>query len=799
MSNKPFPSKAEVIEYINSGMGRIGKRDIARAFGIKGDNRTKLKHMLRDLINSGDVAYEHRVFQNSKNLPPVITCEIDKLTEDGDYLLLPLSAEVKDRKNLYITLPDKEAKDLKPGDKALVRIKKTGAERGIEHYTAKLIKKIGATGKADALGIFYIDEDAEPHQKHIKLGFIEPIDKKDHNQYRVSAIEKGIELEDGDLVSFDMPKTRSRYKGATVTARHGSPKGEKALSLIALHAYEIPHIFPDEVIAESEACQDVGKSAVARNQRDDLTDLPFVTIDPADAKDHDDALYAEPDMAKDNLDGYKIYVAIADVSAYIKPFSAMDKEAFKRGNSVYFPDQVVPMLPERISNNLCSLIENEVRPSMVAIIRINAKGKKIGQKFVRALIRSHAKLSYQEAQAAFDGDMGSVSADIYQYSLSPILKAYKCLCIARDNRQPLALDLPERKIVLDENGLVKNVIIPQRLEAHKLVEECMILANVAAAEALEKRKQPLIYRVHEQPSLAKVEALNDFLKDLDIQVKSQDELAPRMFNTILERAKKHSNSEMINISVLRSQMQAVYQPENLGHFGLNLRKYAHFTSPIRRYADLIVHRALISALDLGDDGLTEQEIERLDDIAEHISTTERRAMKAERDTKDRLIAEFLSEKIGARFDARISGVIHAGVFLELSETGADGFIPKSTLQGFYIYDEATKMLYDRKHKSGYRMGDMVEVELVEANASNGSLLFKMLSSSKRIEKAPSGDGSRSHSYRDGRRRSESTGKAPRRSQKREDSRPNTAKRKKVKTTTPKHKRKAHNKKTTNAR
>ncbi|MBL1242531.1 MAG: ribonuclease R [OCS116 cluster bacterium] len=789
MSKTPFPTKAEVIEYINSGTGRIGKRDIARAFHIKGDNRTKLKHMLRDLINSGDVAYEHRVFQNSKNLPPVITCEVDKLTEDGDYLLLPLSAEVKDRKNLYITLPDKEAKDLKPGDKALVRIKKTGAEHGVEQYSAKLIKKIGTTAKADALGIFYIDEDVEPHEKHLKLGFIEPIDKKDHNQYRVSTIEKGIELQDGDLVSFDMPKSRSRYKGATVTARHGSPKGEKALSLIALHAYEIPHIFPDEVIAESEACEDVGKSVVARNQRDDLTDLPFVTIDPADAKDHDDALYAEPDNAKDNLDGYKIYVAIADVSAYIKPFSAMDKEAFKRGNSVYFPDQVVPMLPERISNNLCSLIEDEVRPAMVAIIRINAKGKKIGQKFVRALIRSHAKLSYQEAQAAFNGDMGAVSADIYQYSLSPIQKAYKCLCIARDGRQPLALDLPERRIVLDEDGLVKNVIIPERLEAHKLVEECMILANVAAAEALEKRKQPLIYRIHEQPSLAKVEALNDFLKDLDIQMKNQNELAPRMFNTILERAKKHSNSEMINISVLRAQMQAIYHPDNIGHFGLNLRKYAHFTSPIRRYADLIVHRALISALGLGDDGLTEQEIERLEDIAEHISTTERRAMKAERDTKDRLIAEFLSEKIGARFDARISGVIHAGLFLELSETGADGFIPKSSLQGFYMYDEATKMLYDRKHKSGFRMGDMVEVELKEANASNGSLLFKMLSNSKRIDKAPSGDGS--HGYRDGRgrsesrgrpaaRRSETTGKAPRR--------------KKPKTTTPKHKRKSRAKK-----
>ncbi|NRA87773.1 MAG: VacB/RNase II family 3'-5' exoribonuclease, partial [Rhizobiales bacterium] len=619
-------------------------------------------------------------------MPSVFICEIGALNEDGDYPLIPLSSEVKDRSNIRIILPNKEAKKLKPGDKILARIKKIGAEHGMEHYSAKLIKQVDKSEKTDLLGIFYFDEE-DRNSRISKLGFIEPVDKKDHNQYRVTHISGDIKLEDGDLVSFETAKERGRHaKGATITERHGSPKGEKALSLIALHAYEIPHIFPDEVIAESENCKEIANSAIARNMRDDLTHLPFVTIDPADAKDHDDALYAEPDQAKDNLDGYKIYVAIADVSEYIKPFSEMDKEAFKRGNSVYFPDQVVPMLPERISNNLCSLIENEIRPSLVAIIRVNKNGKKLGQRFVRALIKSHAKLSYQQAQKAFDGELDAATKEIYPLALAPILAAYKCLCIARDNRQPLALDLPERKIILDENGLVKNVIVPDRLEAHKLVEECMILANVAAAEVLEKRDQPLIYRVHEQPSLAKVEALNDFLKDLDISVNKQDDLAPVMFNKILEHAKKASNSELINISVLRSQMQAVYQPENIGHFGLNLRKYAHFTSPIRRYADLIVHRALISALKLGDDGLTEHEIERLDEIAEHISTTERRAMKAERDTKDRLIAEFLSEKIGATFAARISGVIHVGLFLELSETGADGFVPVSTINGYYQYD-----------------------------------------------------------------------------------------------------------------
>ena len=539
MKNTHFPTKTEIIDYINTTSGRIGKRDIARAFGIKGDDRTKLKHLLRDIINNGDVTYEHRIFKNPKSIPSVIICEISELNEDGDYVLKPLSEEVKDRSNIQIILPDGEAKSLKPNDKILARIKKTGAENGMTIYHAKFIKQVDKKPNTNLLGIFYEDEEINSHSKNAKLGFIEPVDKKDHNQYRVSNIQTGLHINDGDLVSFEANKTGSRHvKGVNITAHYGSPKGEKALSLIAIHAYDIPHIFPEEVIAEAQNCDEIANSAIAKNKREDLSHLPFVTIDPADAKDHDDALYAEPDLATDNLNGYKIYVAIADVSEYIKPFSNLDKEAFKRGNSVYFPDQVVPMLPERISNNLCSLKENELRPAMVAVIRINEKGKKLGQRFVRALIKSHAKLSYQQAQKAFDGDLDVATSAIFEQGLAPILAAYKCLCIARDKRQPLALDLPERKIILNDAGLVKNVIVPARLEAHKLVEECMILANVAAAETLEKRKQPLIYRVHEQPSLAKVEALNEFLKDLNINIDQQDQLKPVMFNHILNGAKK---------------------------------------------------------------------------------------------------------------------------------------------------------------------------------------------------------------------------------------------------------------------
>ena len=465
--------------------------------------------------------------------------------------------------------------------------------------------------------------------------------------------------------------------------------------------------------------------------RTDLRDVPLITIDPPDARDHDDAVHAEPDTDSRNPGGYIVTVAIADVSHFVRPGTKLDQEAQLRGNSVYFPDRVVPMLPERISNNLCSLREGEDRACLAVRMIFDASGEKRGHTFMRAMMRSAVKLSYQEAQAAMDGKPTEKAAPFLDNVLKPLWAAYAALSKARDQRQPLDLDLPERKIVLDKSGQVDRVVIPERLDAHRLIEEFMIQANVAAAQMLEKRKTPVVYRVHDQPSKEKLKSLRDFLDTLDMKVPNPGQLKPEAFNKILVKAKSLPVSDLVNEVVLRSQSQAEYSITNIGHFGLNLAKYAHFTSPIRRYADLLVHRALVRALDLGEGGLSDEEKPILSDIAQQISNAERRAMAAERETIDRLIASHLADRVGATFNGRIAGVTRSGLFVKLSDTGADGFVPISTLGSDYFHHvEEARALVGSRTGQTYRLGDDVEVQLVEAIPTAGALRFDMLSKGK---------------------------------------------------------------------
>ena len=321
--------------------------------------------------------------------------------------------------------------------------------------------------------------------------------------------------------------------------------------------------------------------------------MPLLTIDPVDARDHDDAVYAEPDTDPKNQGGHVVIVAIADVAHYIRSGTRLDKEAQIRGNSVYFPDRVVPMLPERISNDLCSLRELEERPCLAVRMVLDKHGEKRSHTFMRAMMKSAAKLSYQDAQAAIDGEPGEKAAPLLDRALKPLWAAYRAAAKARDTRQPLDLDLPERKIVLDDQGRIANVVVPPRLEAHRLIEEFMILANVAAAETLEQKKTAVVYRIHDAPSKEKLASLRDFLETLDIKLPAGTALKPEAFNRILARAKHLPVPELVNEVILRAQAQAEYNPTNIGHFGLNLARYAHFTSPIRRYADLLVHRGLV--------------------------------------------------------------------------------------------------------------------------------------------------------------------------------------------------------------
>jgi ribonuclease R len=497
----------------------------------------------------------------------------------------------------------------------------------------------------------------------------------------------------------------------------------KAVSLIAIHQHGIPDDFPDDVIFEADAM-----SPAELGNREDLSDLPLITIDPSDARDHDDAVWAHVDDDPKNAGGHVVWVAIADVAYYVTPGSALDAEARKRGNSSYFPDRVVPMLPDRLSGDLCSLHEGVPRACIAVRMQINALGEKIGHRFLRGLVKSPAALNYQEVQAAMDGAPNDACAPLMDDVIRPLYAAYEALKKARAERQPLDLDLPERKVVLSDDGKVQSVNFADRLDAHKLIEEFMILANVAAAETLIAKKTPLLFRVHEEPPPEKLETLRDVAESAGLVLAKGQVLKTSHINQLLHAAQGTDHSDVINMSTLRAMTQAYYAPANFGHFGLALRSYAHFTSPIRRYSDLIVHRALITAHGWGEDGLTPHDIERLESTAEHISDTERRSMVAERDTTDRYLAAYLSERVGEEFTGRISGVARFGVFVRLDGTGADGLLPVRALgREFFHFDRDAGTLTGGDTGFVVGLGQHVTVRLAEAAPVTGGLELDLVS------------------------------------------------------------------------
>jgi ribonuclease R len=735
-TTKPhFPSKDDIIAFIARQSGKVGTREIARAFGLKNADRAKLKQILRELSDGGAVERRRKKLHQPGTLPQVLVADITSRDRDGELIATPTEWDEEAHgaaPRIHIHTPRKarpgEVAGI--GDRALLHLEKTSADAEPLGYTGRVIKVIDRA-KQRTLGIFRTLQDGS--------GRITPIDKKQLG--RELAIPSGAtgNAEDGDLVAVEAAPARHGVGLPTgrVVERLGSVKSEQAVSLIAINAHGIPHVFPPAVLAEAEAAP-----SPSAKGREDWRNVPFITIDPADAKDHDDAVHAAPDDDPKNSGGYIICVAIADVAGYVRIGTALDREARLRGNSVYFPDRVVPMLPERISNDLCSLRPGEDRAALAVRMVVGSDGRKRSHTFHRTLIRSAAKLSYQQTQRAIDGWPDDTSGPLLGNVLEPLYTAYRAIKRARDERGPLDLDIPERKIVLTAHNTVDRVMTPERLDAHRLIEEFMILANVAAAETLERARVPLIYRVHDEPDIERVNALRTFLKTIDITLPKAGALRSAQFNDILHRVKGRDVEKLVNEIVLRTQAQAAYAAENFGHFGLNLRRYAHFTSPIRRYADLVVHRGLIRAGKLGDDGLSENEdAGSLSELSAAISVAERRAMKAERETFDRLLAHFLADRVGATFQGHISGVTRAGLFVKLDDTGADGLIPVRTLgTEFFRYQEDRHALVGASTGQTHRLGDPVTVKLVEAAPVAGALRFELLTEGRydrRNQAAPS--------------------------------------------------------------
>jgi len=706
-----LPSKDEILQWIADNPTLTAKRDIAKAFGIKGAARIDLKRILKELEAEGHLEKRHKTYRDPESLPPVSVLQVNGPDANGDLTARPLEWQGEGTEPRILVLPRASDPALGEGDRILARL--TQIRGGEHHYEARLIRRIG-TNPRRIVGIF---------RKGAEGGRIVPIDKGATLEWTVPPGAM-TGAKDGELVEAEQsgPKSRMGLPRARVINRLGDPTAPKAVSLIAIHQHGIPDSFPDRVIAEAEA----GEPASMKG-REDLRQIPFVTIDPSDARDRDDACHAAPDDDPKNEGGHVLWVAIADVAHYVTPGSALDDEARNRGNSTYFPDRVVPMLPDRLSGDLCSLHEGLPKACLAVRMVLDAEGNKLSHAFHRGIMHSVASLTYQEVQAAQDGHPNEKTAPLVEPLIHPLFKAYEALKLAREARQPLNLDLPERRIVLTDDGHVASVNFKDRLDAHKLIEEFMVLANVAAAETLIAKKSPLLFRVHEEPSDDKLDALRETAIASGYTLAKGQVLKTRHLNSLLDQAAGSDQAELINMATLRSMTQAYYSPENFGHFGLALKNYAHFTSPIRRYSDLIVHRALISAHGWGKDGLSPDEIEDLDATAKHISDTERRSMAAERDTTDRYLAAYLSERVGDELTGRISGVARFGAFVRLDETGADGLIPiRSIGREFFHYDRESETLMGADTGLTIQPGQRVTVRLAHAVPVTGGLELELL-------------------------------------------------------------------------
>ena len=720
MAKGKVPTRDELLAFIRDSATPVGKREIARAWSLKGDQRIELKQLLRELRDSGEIAADRaKTFRDPQALSDVAVLEIVRVDNDGHLIAVPRRHdEEKDGPPPRIEIaPQSHAQRPRPrrrrpraGQPQAPRQHLRGAHHPPPGQRARRRSSASTRSPTAAHG----------------MGLVTPTDRKLRQSFEVRPADKNGAVP-GDIVWIEATGG-ALSRRARVLERIGPMSDPRTVSLIAIAANDIPVEFPKAALDEAERAK-----AAPMGHRLDLRDVPLVTIDGEDARDFDDAVFAEPDP--DHPGGWRLLVAIADVAWYVRHDKPLDRAAYQRGTSVYFPDRVVPMLPEALSNHWCSLVPREDRPVLVAEMSIDAEGHLKRHRFHRAMMRSAARLTYTRVQRAIDGTPDAEIAPLMETVIRPLYGAYKVLLAAREKRGALDLDLPERQVTLGSDGRIAEIGVRERLDSHKLIEEFMVLANVAAAQALEQRHAPCLYRVHDQPDAAKLEALREFLGTLGIAVPTGQRLRPADLNRVLHQVADKPVSQLVSQTVLRSQSQAVYSPDNLGHFGLALARYAHFTSPIRRYPDLIVHRSLIAAYGLGEGGLAEADKGRFTEFGEHLSMCERRAVAAERGAMDRYVAAYMAAHVGATFPGRVTSVTRFGLFAALDGTGADGLIPIRSLgQEFFRHDEGRQILIGERTGETYGLGDRLRLKLVEADTATGGLLFEIVDVIERVER-----------------------------------------------------------------
>ncbi len=694
--------------------------------------------------NSANNFRRNKLGNFSSSLPESCVVIASSVNEDGELIAVPALWNSRTKPPYIVVTESGRGKAAVIGDKLLAKMRRIAPHI----YQALVIRVLPEEESRNIIGMLVMT---------VNGGIIEPISRKMKESFIVAAADLGGAVE-GELVAAKtLPGTPSMSMSyARITERLGSLGSPKAASLIATHMHELPTTFSSEALAEAETAE----NPLPDTERVDLRDIPLLTIDGADARDFDDAIFAES-----SKNGFHLIVAIADVAYYVREDSALDHDAYQRGNSVYFPDRVIPMLPERLSNSLCSLMPHEDRYCLAVHIWIDKRGVVENYQFVRGIMRSQARLTYEEAEVLRPQSPDSkqqfsskksknnqqknvqknskndeqeneqINKQIKPQILADLWSAYQALAVERDKRGALDLNLPEYKINFDSSGNVAHISPKARLESHRLIETFMIAANVCAADFLIKNRARGIFRAHEAPDADKLEELRNLLKMSGYNL-AKGNISAGNFNIILHKSQKEANGFMIHNAVLRAQMQAYYSAENLGHFGLSLGKYCHFTSPIRRYSDLVVHRAIVALIDSQSSrhkandnknivNKKEAANKSLVSVALHVSETERKAMMAERDAADRYKVSYMARHIGSVFSGIISGLNEHGIFVTIVDNGITGFIPLRHIgEDFFIYEKKNACFRGRRSNKKFTIGDAMLIKIAEANAITGSLLFR---------------------------------------------------------------------------
>lgn len=704
------PTREALLDFIRDSDAPVGKREIARAFRLSSGDRAIIADMLAELEEDGAIQRgRSRRYTMEDRLPGVTVVEVAGFDSDGDPVVRPAEVRLSDRKARIRLVPDgRRGRAPGLGDRILVRLHRESSGS----YTARIMRILDRR-PARVFGVFRAQHAG---------GRLEPADRKLKSEFLIAEGNTGG-ADDGELVACEtLPGRAFGLPLARVVSRIGRASDPKSVSPLVIARHGIPDLFSPEALGQAERAK-----AAPMDDREDVRDMPLVTIDDEHARDYDDAVWAEADKDPENPGGWRLVVAIADVAWYVRPGDPLDQAAFLRGNSVYLPDRVIPMLPEALSNGWCSLNPGEDRPCLMVRMWISREGKKLRHSFHRAMMRSAARLTYNRVQQARNkGLSGEGDGEIPSGVVTPLYGAFAALLQSREHRGAIDLDMPERRIVLAKDGSVERVEQRKRLDSHRLIEEFMILANICAAETLEAVGQPCMYRLHDDPAPDRVAALRDYLRTLGLRLAGGQAVRPRHFAQLVSRLAGMPYALAVQDAILRSQAKAVYGPENIGHFGLALRRYAHFTSPIRRYSDLLVHRALIAGLRLGMGGLKSDAGRQFAEIGDHISVTERRAVDAERECFDRLCSHYLSSKTGAVFAGRVTGVERFGLFVELEDTGANGLLPVSALgDAYYVFDETCMALRCDALDEEFRLGDVLQLRLAEVNPVTGTLALEL--------------------------------------------------------------------------